>query len=126
VSAGRVGVGVGVALLARPRALPVALGVDSGTAARVSWVVRMVGARDVALGLGTLLALHRGEDARDWLLGQALSDAADAAAFAGAVARGHARVVPGSAGALVAGASAATLVRALLGAGPGPPAGAGD
>jgi hypothetical protein len=119
LAAGRVG--VGAAMLARPRTLPATLGVDSATAARVSWITRMLGAREVALGAGTLLALRRGESARDWLLGCALSDAVDAAAFAGAVARGHARVVPGSAFALVAGASAAVGGRAWLdGGGPHP------
>jgi hypothetical protein len=116
LAAGRVG--VGVAMLARPRTLPASLGVDSATAARVSWITRMLGAREVALGAGTLLALRRGDSgrdsARDWLLGCAFSDAVDAAAFAGAVARGHARVVPGSAFALVAGASAAVGGRAWL------------
>jgi hypothetical protein len=117
LAAGRVG--VGVAMLARPRTLPASLGVDSATAARVSWITRMLGAREVALGAGTLAALRRGDGARDWILGCALSDAVDAAAFAGAVTRGHARVVPGSAFALVAGASAAAGGRAWLdGGGP--------
>jgi hypothetical protein len=121
LAAGRVG--AGVAMLARPRTLPASLGVDSATAARVSWITRMLGAREVALGAGTLLALRRGEpareSARDWILGCALSDAVDAAVFAGAVARGHARVVPGSAFALVAGASAVAGGRAWLdGGGP--------
>ncbi|MDQ1712792.1 MAG: hypothetical protein QOE45_2242 [Frankiaceae bacterium] len=116
VAAGRVG--VGVAMLARPRTLPALLGVDSGTAARVSWITRMLGAREVALGAGTLLALRRGSAGRDWLLGAAFSDAVDAVAFAGAVGRGHARAVPGGALTLVAGASAAVGVRAARGAGP--------
>jgi hypothetical protein len=39
-----------------------------------------VGARDLALAAGTLRALSRGEDARPWLAGSALCDAADAIA----------------------------------------------
>lgn len=38
---------------------------------------RMLGARDVALGLGTVIALDRGAPVRGWLEGSALSDAAD-------------------------------------------------
>lgn len=37
----------------------------------------MLGARDVALGLGTVIALDRGAPVRGWLEGSALSDAAD-------------------------------------------------
>jgi hypothetical protein len=38
---------------------------------------RMLGARDVALGLGTVIALDRGAPVRGWVEGSALSDAAD-------------------------------------------------
>ncbi|MFL5865386.1 MAG: hypothetical protein ACJ780_32235 [Solirubrobacteraceae bacterium] len=38
---------------------------------------RMLGARDVALGLGTLVALDRGKPVRGWLEGCALADTAD-------------------------------------------------
>jgi hypothetical protein len=38
---------------------------------------RMLGARDVALGLGTVIALDRGAPVRGWLEGSALSDAVD-------------------------------------------------
>ena len=38
---------------------------------------RMLGARDVALGLGTVIALDRGAPVRGWLEGSALSDTAD-------------------------------------------------
>ena len=41
---------------------------------------RMVGARDVALGLGTVIALDRGAPVRGWLEASALADGADAAA----------------------------------------------
>ena len=38
---------------------------------------RALGARDVALGLGALLALQGGEPARRWFQGQLISDATD-------------------------------------------------
>ena len=38
---------------------------------------RMLGARDVALGLGTVIALDRGTPVRGWLEGSALSDTVD-------------------------------------------------
>lgn len=41
---------------------------------------RMLGARDIALGLGTVIALDRGAPVRGWLEGSALADAADSVA----------------------------------------------
>jgi len=38
---------------------------------------RMLGARDIALGLGTVIALDRGKPVRGWLEGSALSDTVD-------------------------------------------------
>ncbi|HEU0132284.1 MAG TPA: hypothetical protein VFQ85_14945 [Mycobacteriales bacterium] len=113
VALGRVGIGLG--MLARPRLLPAVVGVDSGTAARVSWVVRMLGVREVVLGAGALAALRRGADARDWVLAQAVSDAVDSAAFAGAVARGHAHRVTGSLFACTGAAAAAVQGVSLAG-----------
>lgn len=46
---------------------------------------RMLGGRDVALGLGTVIALDRGAPVRGWLEGSALADAVDC--VAGALAR---------------------------------------
>ena len=41
---------------------------------------RMLGARDVVLGLGTVIALDRGAPVRGWLEGSALADAVDCVA----------------------------------------------
>jgi hypothetical protein len=41
---------------------------------------RMLGARDLALGLGTVIALDRGAPVRGWLEGSALSDGVDCVA----------------------------------------------
>jgi hypothetical protein len=85
----------GVSLITSPRVLPRMVGVDSATAARVSWLNTMIGARELALGAGTLLAMRGGRDVTEWVYAQAVSDLADAVAFSGAVARGHARALPG-------------------------------
>jgi hypothetical protein len=50
---------------------------------------RMLGARDVALGLGTVIALDRGKPVRGWLEGSALSDTVDCLACV--LAREHIR-----------------------------------
>ena len=39
--------------------------------------IRRLGARDVALGLGTVIAIDRGAPVRGWIEGSALADAAD-------------------------------------------------
>jgi hypothetical protein len=103
-------VGIGVSMLARPALLPRVVGVGSATAARVSWLGLMVGARELALGVGTLNALRRHRDVGPWLLGGALSDVADAAAFAGATARRDVQPVLGALVALTAAGSAVTLI----------------
>jgi hypothetical protein len=43
-------------------------------------LARMLGARDVALGLGTVIALDRGAPVRGWLEGAALADTVDCVA----------------------------------------------
>jgi len=88
------GIGVGrvalsAAVLVRPASLPAALGVDSVTARRTGWVVRMFAARDAALGLGAVWAVATGERVRPWLVAQAIGDATDAAVFALAARERH-------------------------------------
>lgn len=77
-------------LLARGRiALGTAGVVVPGLAARImgdrrasegAVFVRMLGGRDIALGLGTVIALDRGAPVRGWLEGSALADAVDCVA----------------------------------------------
>jgi hypothetical protein len=105
-----------VALFARPESLPRSVGVDSVSARRMAWVVRLFAARDAALGAGAVHAVLAGRPARPWLLAQALSDGSDALALGLAVrhrqvaaARGAALVafaVGGCAGVLAAARSA--------------------
>jgi hypothetical protein len=65
---------------------------------------RMVGARDVGLGLGLLIALNRGAPVRGWLEASAVVDGIDATACL--LARNHirTRVLPGALGLAAAGA----------------------
>ena len=80
---------LGVSMVVRPRLLPALFGIDSATSTRMGWSTQMLGAREVALGLGTLMAL-RTEDprsARLWIAMGMLSDAADALVVTGAVLR---------------------------------------
>jgi hypothetical protein len=93
LSAGRTA--VGLSMLASPSLMPRTMGVDSTTASRLTWMTRMVGAREVAVGAGTLLALRRGRDVEEWTLASLLCDGADAAAFGLAVAKGDVRKVTG-------------------------------
>ncbi|HVF03413.1 MAG TPA: hypothetical protein VNA20_01095 [Frankiaceae bacterium] len=110
VAAGRVALGVG--MVARPDLLPKLLGVDSGTASRMSWLGRMFGAREIALGAGLLVAGRDREG--EWLLGAALSDAVDAVAFAEAARRGVVRPALGGAFTVTAATAAGTEVAAWL------------
>ena len=89
--------GAGTVMLARPTALPRLLGTDSATAARTGWAVQMLGAREVALGLGTVVALRRDDarSSRTWLAAGVLCDAVDALVVGAATARGR---VPAGAG----------------------------
>jgi hypothetical protein len=82
---GRVGLGLG--LLARPESLPRAVGVDSVSARRMAWVVRLFAARDAALGAGAVHAVLTRRPVRPWLVAQALSDGSDVVALAVAARR---------------------------------------
>jgi hypothetical protein len=107
--------GVGVVMLTRPALLPRGMGVDRVSAERTGWVVQMLGAREVALGAGTWLALRRPDSrgARLWIAAGVLSDAVDALAVAGALGRGRVGAVPGAGLVVVASTAAAVGVAAL-------------
>jgi hypothetical protein len=105
---------IGAALVVAPRlAGPMWIGSDADSRA-VKVLARAFGARDLALGLGTAVAIDRGKPVRGWLEGAALADAVDflATLVAGdSIPRGARRAVL-----LIAGASLATcaaLSRAL-------------
>jgi hypothetical protein len=99
---GRVAIGV-VAVLAPAFVGRVMTGRD-GSAGGIALFARMVGARDLGLGLGLHIALDRGAPVRGWLEASALVDAIDAAACL--LARDHIRasMFPGALGLAGAGA----------------------
>jgi hypothetical protein len=112
LAAGRTG--AGVVMIVRPRTLPRLMGVDSATAARTGWVVQMLGAREIALGVGTLAALRRGDrGARLWLAVGVLADGVDALAVAGALVKGRVSKGTGLGLLAVAGSAVALGVHAL-------------
>jgi hypothetical protein len=68
---------IGIVALAAPRlASRAALG-PAGAAGGAPVFARMLGARDVALGLGAVIALDRGAPVRGWLEAGALVDGVD-------------------------------------------------
>ena len=106
--------GAGAVMVLRPRLLPGLLGVDSATATRVAWSVQMLGARELALGLGTLAAAQADRrGTRLWVAAGVLCDAVDVLALAGALARGRVRKGAGTAALGVAAAAVAVGVRGL-------------
>jgi hypothetical protein len=111
-SLGAVRVGLGTVMLVRPLLVPRPLGVDSVTARRVDWLVRMTGARDLALGAGTLAATRTG-GLRTWLLAALASDAADAVILTDAIRRGRIGRIMGGGAALSAIAAVAAGAVAL-------------
>jgi hypothetical protein len=77
MSVARLRIAIGLAAVVSPR-LATRVMSGRGTPDGVGPLfARMLGARDVALGLGTVIALDRGAPVRGWLEGSALSDAVD-------------------------------------------------
>lgn len=81
-------IAIGLGLIVSPAGLARGLGIDEATARRVGWMARIAGAREVAIGLGTLRAWQRAEPMAGWVAAQAISDGVDAVAFAVTAARG--------------------------------------
>jgi hypothetical protein len=71
---------VGAAAIAAPGLATRVMGDRQGVAGIAPVFARMLGARDIALGLGTVIALDRGKPVRGWLEAAALADAADSIA----------------------------------------------
>ena len=107
---GRIAFGV-VSLLAPGL---VARAMTGGSEGGTRLFVRLVGARDLGVGLGLQIALDREAPTRGWLEASAVVDGIDAAAFL--LARPHLRpgVLPGTLGLAASGALlSAWLARAL-------------
>jgi hypothetical protein len=102
LAGGRIAIGV-VSLLA-PGVVARTMTGRGGSEGGTRLFARMVGARDLALGLGVLVALNRGAPVRGWLEASAVVDGIDATACV--LARDHLRtaVFPGALGLAAAGA----------------------
>lgn len=79
ITLSRMRIAIGVTALAFPQLAPPALA-GRKAAGIEPYLSRMLGARDLALGLGAVIALDRGAPVRGWLEGAAVSDAVDAVA----------------------------------------------
>jgi hypothetical protein len=95
---------IGVASLVAPASVGRTMTRSGRRAAGTRVFARMVGARDLALGLGLLIALDRGAPARGWLEASALVDGLDAAACVLARDQIRTTVFPGAVGLATAGA----------------------
>jgi hypothetical protein len=97
-------IAIGVASLLAPGLVGRAMMGPEGASGGTCLFLRLVGARDLALGIGVLAALDRNAPVRGWLRASAVVDALDAAGSL--LARHHLRptVFPAAAGAATAGA----------------------
>ena len=80
MSVARGRIAIGLAAVVSPRLATRVMSRRRAPAGVAPLFARMLGARDVALGLGTVIALDRGAPVRGWLEGSALADAADCVA----------------------------------------------
>ena len=108
LAAGRVA--IGASLCAAPGLAAGWVGFDArAPGARV--ITRALGARDAALGLGTLAAAHDATELRHWLVASSACDAADfALTFGSPRSRGRNLVLAMAAGATFAGLAVAAAV----------------
>jgi hypothetical protein len=123
LAGGRIAIGV-VSLLAPGFVGRTMTGRD-GAKGATRLFARMVGARDLGLGLGLLIALNRGAPVRGWLEASAVVDGIDATACL--LARDHIRtsVFPGAIGLAAAGALLSAWLARQLDPAPSPLSGAG-
>ena len=87
---GVVRLGIGAGLLVRPEGMAEALGVQNPGEPGVRWLARLIGAREIGIGVGTLLSAQSAP--RPWILAQGISDTSDAVAFSVLTAQG--RIAP--------------------------------
>jgi hypothetical protein len=70
-------IALGAAALAAPQLAARVMGAGRRPTGTIPLLARMLGGRDVALGLGTVIAVDRGKPVRGWLEGSALADGVD-------------------------------------------------
>jgi len=103
---------IGAGLLINPAGLGKALGATDPQ--QTASVGRLLGAREIAIGLGTLAAWKRGHSTAGWVAAQAISDASDTFAFAAAAIAG--RVTPARGWGMAAFAASGAISEALTAA----------
>jgi hypothetical protein len=117
IAVGRIAIGV-VALVAPTVPLRPWVGRDFAWQPRAKLLARSLGARDLALGIGVMLALRHKAPVRGWVEGAGLADAGDALATLLAFGKlpkgGRWLVLASAAGAAAAARFAAPLVDAEL------------
>jgi hypothetical protein len=121
LAGGRIAIGV-MSLLA-PEFVGRTMAGPGGSSGATRLFARMVGARDLGLGLGVLVALNRGAPLRGWLETSAVVDGIDAGACL--LARRHLRptVFPAAVGLATAGALLSAWLSRELDAPQSPPSG---
>ena len=107
---GRCRIAIGVVIVVAPRFATKRMSANHKAEGVEPVFARMLGARDIALGLGTVLAVDKGTPVRGWLEGAALADTADCVSAALGHRRLSARAVKGT----VALAGASAVAGALL------------
>ena len=118
-------IAIGVVSLVAPGLVGRAMTNRDGSEGGTRLFARMVGARDLGLGLGLLIALNRGAPVRGWLEASAVVDGIDATACL--FARDHIRtsVFPGAVGLATAGALLSARLAPQLDSAQPPPSGTG-
>ena len=113
IALGRIGIGI-VALVAPTVPLRPWVGRDFAWQPRAKLLARSLGARDLALGIGVMLALRHKAPVRGWVEGAALADAGDTLAtllaFGKLPKSGRWLVLASAAGAVAAARLAAPVV----------------
>jgi len=85
-------IAIGVGLVLNPKGIGKALGIDDASMEQAAWLARFTGGREIAIGMGTLLAWRRSEPMAGWIAAQSISDATDTIAFITVTA--HGKVTP--------------------------------
>ena len=104
MSLARCRIAIGVAAVVTPGLAARVMGGRRASGGIAPFFARMLGGRDIALGLGTVIALDRGKPVRGWLEGSALADTVDCVACV--LARENMSPTAAAAGAGLGGASA--------------------
>jgi hypothetical protein len=86
---------IGLLMLVSPRRLVGSLTGDAAAAARTGWVSQMVGAREVAIGMGSLKAVREGDRVGLWCAAATVADLGDVLAVSAAVRDRRVRRWPG-------------------------------